>query len=526
MDATLVAGNGNARTDDLPYNLLLELNVTDAEVIAELCQRTEGQQRDQYALSALRLGALALKQARGQVDAQALKREGERLFAEVAKALATHQSQLDSTLSQTLRDYFDPTNGRFNERIDRLLKKDGELEVLLARKITAENSEMSAALSRQIGQGSPLFRLLSPNESEGLLCALRKGVNDELEQQRARVLAEFSLDNEQGALRRLCSQLQNSNGELKTDLKSQIDSLLKQFSFDDEQSALSRMAKAVNKTSEAISSHLTLDSEDSALSRLKRELFNVLKAHGESAQTFQAEVKATLASMQARREEAGASTRHGLDFESQVFEVVQTECQKLKDVATFVAKTPGKISRCLVGDVLVELGAESNAAASHVVVEAKEEQGYTLKQALKELETARQNRDADAGLFVFSRKVAPVNLEPLGRYGCDVIVVWDADDPASDLTLKLGLSVARALCITKSVQREHQAADFTEIDKAILEINKQIESLDEIRTWTETIRNNGQKILDRLRISREKLSAQAQTLTDRLADLKQVTATP
>jgi hypothetical protein len=526
MEAATLASNGHTQTEDLPFSLPLELNVTDREVIDELWRRTEGRERDEYALAALRLGVLALKQARGQVDGHALKREGERLFADVAKALATHQSHLDSTLANTLRDYFDPTNGRFNERIDRLLKKDGELELLLARKITSENSEMSTALSRQIGQGSPLFRLLSPNESEGLLATLRKSVNDELEQQRKRVLAEFSLDNEQGALRRLCAQLQNSNGELKTDLKGQIDGLLKQFSFDDEQSALSRMAKTVNKTSEAITRDLTLDNENSALSRLQRELLKLLKDHREDAHKFQEDVRATLAGMQARREEAAASTRHGLDFESQVFEVAQAECQKLKDVATFVAKTPGKISRCLVGDVLVELSAESNAPASNVVIEAKEEQGYSLKQALKELDTARQNRDADAGLFVFSRKVAPPNLEPLGRYGCDVVVVWDADDSASDVVLKLGLSVARALCITKSVQREHQAADFTEIDKAILEINKQIEALDEIRTWTETIRNNGEKILDRLRKSREKLSAQVQSLTERIADLKQAPAAP
>ena len=524
MEAATLAGNGTGRTEDLPYSLLLELTVTDAEVIAELCQRLDGHERDQFALSALRLGVLAFKQARGQVDAQALKREGERLFADVAKALAAHQTHLDTTLSKTLRDYFDPANGRFNERIDRLLKKDGELEVLLARKITAENSEMSAVLSRQIGQGSPLFRLLSPNESEGLLAALRKGVNDELEQQRSRVLAEFSLDNEQGALRRLCGQLQSSNGELKTNLKEQIDSLLKQFSFDDEQSALSRMARTVNKTNDAISSHLTLDSETSALSRLKRELFNVLKTHGEAAQKFQEDVRATLAGMQARREADAASTRHGLDFESQVCEVVQSEAQRLRDVATFVAKSPGRISRCLVGDVLIELGAESCAPGAKIVIEAKEEQGYTLKRALQEIEQARQNREAEVGLFVFSKKVAPANLEPLSRYGHDIVVVWDADDPASDSCLKLALSAVRAICVCKSKEREHQAADFSAMDKALLEINKQVEMLDEIRTLSTTIQSHSGKILERLRISTEKLRTQTSTLCERLADLKQASS--
>jgi hypothetical protein len=524
MEAATLAGKGTGRTDELPFSLFLELNVTDAEVIGELCQRQEGQERDQYALAALRVGVLAFRQARGQVDSQALKREGDRLLASVASALAAHQSHLDSTLAKTLQDYFDPTSGRFNERIDRLLKKDGELEMLLARKITAENSEMSAVLSRQVGHGSPLFRLLSPNESEGLLSALRKGVNEELERQRLRVLAEFSLDNEQGALRRLCGQLQTSNGELRTNLKEQIDGLLKQFSFDDEQSALSRMAKTVNTTNDAIASHLTLDSENSALSRLKRELFTVLKAHGEAAQKFQEDVRATLAGMQARREADAASTRHGLDFESQVGAMVHSEAQRLKDVATFVAKTPGRISRCLVGDVLVELGTESCAPGARIVIEAKAEQGYTLKQALQEIETARQNRDAETGLFVFSKKIAPANLEPISRYGQDLVVVWDAEDPASDSCLKLALSAVRAISIGKSKVREEQAADFSAMDKAIFEINKQVDALDEIRTLSTTIQNNSGKILERLRISSDKLRAQIDELSDRLGDVKQASS--
>jgi hypothetical protein len=526
VEVAALAGNGSTRTEELPYSLPLELTVTDAELIAELCQRAEGQEREQFALSALRLGILALKQARGQVDAQSLKREGERLFAEVSQALTAHRTHLDHTLSETLRNYFDPTNGRFNERLERLLKKDGELERFLAQKITAENSEMSSRLSVHLGKDSPLFRLLSPNESEGLLCALRKCVNDELDGQRKTVLLEFSLDNQNGALSRLLTQLRDQSGKLEKNVQDKIDALLKQFSFDDEQSALSRMAKTVNKTSEAITRDLTLDNENSALSRLQRELRNLLKEHRDDAQKFQEEVRTTLAQMQARREEAAASTRHGLDFESQVFEVVQAECQRLRDIATFVAKSPGKISRCLVGDVLVELSAESCAPASRIVVEAKEEQDHTLKDALKELETGRQNRDADAGLFVFSRKVAPANLEPLGRYGTDVVVIWDADDPATDLALKLGLSVTRALCARKAVQREHQAADFAEIDKALAEVNKQIELLDEVRKWSETIQSNSGKILERVRISREKLAACVGALSDRLDDLKQQAATP
>jgi hypothetical protein len=81
--------------------------------------------------------------------------------------------------------------------------------------------------------------------------------------------------------------------------------------------------------------------------------------------------------------------------------------------------------------------------------------------------------------------------------------------------------VARALCTRKARERSSLDVDFTAIDAALLEVQKQVKELDEIRGWTETIRNNGEKILGRLRISREKLDRQGAVLTERVADLKE-----
>ncbi len=405
--------------------------------------------------------------------------------------------------------------------MQRLLRKDGELEILLSRKVTAADSEMCRTLGTLVGKDSPLVRLLSPGESNEFLRALHLAVSRELECQRTQVLREFSLDNKEGALSRLVGELTDRNGQLRKDLGERIDGLINQFSFDDEQSALSRMSRTVATTNEAISKHLTLDDKDSALSRLRRELMEVLGKHGEAYQKFQEEVRVTLERMQARREEAAASTRHGGDFEAAVFGVVQSEAQRLKDVATAVGSSTGLIKNCKKGDAVVEMGPESAAPGAKVVVEAKEDASYDLKAALAEMETARQNREAESGLFVFSGKTAPAGLEPLARYGNDVVVVWDADDLATDTHLRLGLSVARALCTRKMLERGSMEVDFTAIDGALLEIAKQVKELDEIRTWTETIRSNGEKILGRLRISREKMEKQGELLAERVADLKE-----
>ena len=345
--------------ETLPFSLPLELTVNDPEIIAELWAKQEGHERDDYALGALRLGVLAMRQARGQIDANTLKHEGEQLLGNVQLALSEHRSSLDRTLVGTLKDYFDPESGRFSERVQQLVKKDGELENLLTRKVTAADSEMSRTLATLVGKDSPLVRLLSPDESNEFLKALHAAVSEELEGQRTQVLREFSLDNKEGALSRLVGELTDKNGQLRKDLQDKIDALVKQFSFDDEQSALSRMSRTVATTNEAISKHLTLDDKDSALSRLRRELMEVLGEHGKTYQKFQEEVRVTLEKMQARREEAAASTRHGGDFEAVVFEVVQSESQRLKDIATAVGNSTGLIKNCKKGDAVVELGPES-----------------------------------------------------------------------------------------------------------------------------------------------------------------------
>jgi hypothetical protein len=173
-----------------------------------------------------------------------------------------------------------------------------------------------------------------------------------------------------------------------------------------------------------------------------------------------------------------------------------------------------------VGDCVVELGPDTAAAGAKVSVEAKEKAGYDLAQARQEIETARKNRDAQVGLFVFSRKTAPENLEPLARYGQDVIVVWDREDPTSDLFLRTGLTLARALCVRSTKQRASQEADFDALETAILEIEKRTAALGEVETWATTIHKRSDDILKKMRTSRASLEKQTTLLRQRIEDLQ------
>src|SRR5271165_7192405 len=89
--------------------LHLELTVREPEVVVELSKYEDGVDRDEFALSALRIGVLALRQASGVLDANAVRVEGERLVGSVRELLTTNTAGFVASLSATLKSYFDPS---------------------------------------------------------------------------------------------------------------------------------------------------------------------------------------------------------------------------------------------------------------------------------------------------------------------------------------------------------------------------------------------------------------------------------
>jgi len=539
-------GDGQS-SQDLPFALHLDLTVRDAGTIAELCTYPEGEQRDQFVLQSLRIGVLALKQARGQIDADLVRREGERLLHSLDSRLGEHASVIDERLKAMLTEYFDPQSGRFQERIERLIRRDGELEQLLGRQIGGEDSELCKTLTAHFGEESELMKLLSPDQSKGLLAALRETLDDQLRSQREHVLGQFSLDNKEGALARFINELTERQGEFSDALGERLDIVVGQFSLDDDNSALSRLMRNVENaqrkitrefsldeessalsrlksmmeaTNRAIDGHLSLDDDQSALARLRKELLTLLAESSETNREFQEEVKGALREMVARREESLRSTRHGLEFEDAAFQFLQNQSQKTEDIATHTGNTTGRIKNCKVGDCVIELGPDNTAAGVRIVVEMKEKSGYNPATAREEIDEARKNRDSQVGLFIFSKKTAPEGLESFIRRGNDVFVIWDSEDVQSDIYLQVGLTLARALCVQEHNQQSAQPIDFDEIEEAILEVEKRARDLDDVVTWTETIQKSSEKILKKIRITRKALDRQVEALREKTDNLK------
>jgi hypothetical protein len=516
--ATIGEELGNGRADgELPLKLPLELLVDDREVIRALAEFPEGEPRNQYALEALKIGVVALRHVGGLITADQFRRDGDRFLAGLEKSLELHKQTVQSQIENKLREYFDPKDGRFTHRVQGLVSQDGELSQLIKGFIDGDNSQLARTMIAQI---SPLMKHLDPQQSEGLLMVLRGSVETQLSNHRNHVLKEFSLDNKEGALCRLICELTNKHGDLSKDFQKKIDEVIKELSLNEEGSALKRLVDSVDRAQRRICDEFSLDNEQSALKRFKTELMTVFQAHVEVSAKFQEEVKLALRELTARREEQARSTLHGGTFQSAFFQFLHHHCEPRGDVAEFTADRVGNVKNCKIGDAILELGHDSRAPGARIVFEAKEVNGFTLKEALAELESARKNRAAEVGVFVFSDKTAPKDLRPIGRYGNDVVVRWNPDDRVTDAYLWAAIELARLMCLQQLHDRDVQAADFESIERAIHDIEKHAANLEDVRKYAETIQSASGKILKRVEIDSEAFKRQIETLRSKVDDLK------
>jgi hypothetical protein len=210
----------------------------------------------------------------------------------------------------------------------------------------------------------------------------------------------------------------------------------------------------------------------------------------------------------------------GVDFEEAVRSFVQGEVQRLGDLFEVTKDTTGKIPRSKVGDFVATLSAETAAPGSRIVFESKENKCYSVKGALDELKTARQNRDAQAGIFVCSHATAPADLEPLSRWGEDILAVWNAEDPASDVYLKAAISLARLMLVQQSSASTQTTACIAEMDAAVEALTRDIGLLDDITRMAQTVKNSGENIVTKAESLRKNVDKQLETLRDQVAALK------
>ncbi len=501
--------------------VVLDTAIDDPEVVAALVSRPAKRERDRFVRTALRIGVIALGQAQGRIDGDTVRSEGERLIALLQEQLAGYEKATAKKLTDTLGDYFDPSSGRFPQRVSQLVGQDGELEMLLKHRFSLAQQSFENFIASHVGPDSELRRILTPDEHNAFVRSVRDAISSATAQHSSTLLSEFSLDNANGALSRMVRELAEKHGTAADALQAHFREVMSEFSLDKEDSALSRLVRRVNDAQEKIQAEFTLDSDSSALARMKRELTGLIEEQNRQAQQFQKELHDALGELRGRRDEAARSTAHGHTFEAAVVERVRGLLQGSGDVVDEVGRTTGIKPHCKKGDAVVTLPPDSLAAGARIVLEMKEDASYTLKDSLDEIAEARENRQAGIGVFVHSKKTVHASVgAPLMRHGNDIVVVWDGDAESSDAYLQAALLMAKALAVRARKVADALTADVHAIDKAIAAIGKSLEQMDDITTFATTIRNNAEKILERNRLVKKALDANMEVLAQQVDHLK------
>lgn len=512
---------GENRDVEKPF--YLDLEISDPVIVKALKAIPEGLARTRYAEQVLRIGVLAVQSASGQIDSQAIRNEGNRLILELSGLIEGNRTQTSKEIEGILKDYFNPENGRFTENVERLVRQDGDLQKLLQKHLELSQVGIHQSLNNLVGQDSALMRLLSPGETNTFFKHLSEVANNAIQQQNRSILEQFSLDLPDSALNRLLTELRSNHLTVGSNLQTHITEVMQEFSLDHDESALNKMLRQIQEASSQIRGEFTLDNENSALARVRRELKQLIQEQALSSQNFQERISNEISALTARRQEARRGVQHGNDFEAAVISSLQELFYGSGDEVEAVGHTIGEIARCRVGDAVITLGDDCVAAGARIVIEAKEDNSYTISKILEESAIARENRKAQYGIFILSTKLALASsIGLLRRFDNDIVVVWDAEDRYSDVALKAALLLAKGLLVRAAKERGEFEADLEAMDQAIATIVRQVEGFDEINTVTATIKNSADRIHHRTRIMRERIERELEILASEVSSIRQV----
>lgn len=483
--------------------IYMHLSITDPEVAASVGAYPAGNQRKEYVDLCLKVGVMAVRAAKGEVDGEAIKRSGEALLLQIGERLEAFRESMGGQVASVLGQYFDPTSGAFNTRVRALVEDNGELERVVRAPLQQEGERLKGTIEALIGPDGRLTRLLGAGEDNEFIRDLRGQVQQLLEAQQSRVTQQFSLDDETSALSRLVRELKAGHGDLSEALSKRVGEVTAEFSLDRQDSALSRLVRTITASQEAISSEFSLDKQGSALSRLQQEVIARITEGQKEQREFQTQVFGMLAEMRGKKEAEKASTTHGAEFEGRVGEKLKVLADAAGDVLEDCGTTTGLIRASKVGDFMLTLSPDSAAAGAKIVIEAKEAKNYTLKMTIDECDEARRNRGADVAVFVHSKATADSKMGVLRRHGNDIIVVWDAEDENSDVALKAAIELAKGLSLRKAANNTEEKASYALIDKALETMRKQLEGLEELKTIAQTQEAGAVRMQNRVRIMSE-----------------------
>jgi hypothetical protein len=462
-------------------------------MVAEL-SKYHGDEQSQFAMLAMKIGIQAVRMAAGDIDAVKVRAEGEKIITNLKAELDKANDKMKNELKAELGRYLDKDGGLLPAHLAKLTDASGPLQQLLVAHIgQAADSTLQKVLAGNFGPASPLMKALSPTDAAGLKLQLENMVRAELEAQRQKITREFSMDQEDSALRKLLKQLEEKQLSLGEGLNAQVNKVVEQ---------------------------LTLDNEGGALARMRKQLQEVLAKIQEENQGFQQEVRDRLLVEAVTKQERAKGTLHGVDYEARVGERLKLLVEAWHDTLEHTGSTTGAQKSCKVGDYIITLVSDDKAGAHRVVIEAKDDKNYSIEDALAECAVAKDNRSAQAAVFLFGKGKAPVGMQAIHRAGSSILLTWDGDDPTTDLNLQVALAVAKVIALGSTAASGKAAEKYDALVRAADSLMKQADKMKELSDMGLEIQKNGGALVQKATTAEAEIRRQTREVADAAEWLK------
>lgn len=253
--------------------------------------------------------------------------------------------------------------------------------------------------------------------------------------------------------------------------------------------------------------------EQSPLRRLGRDLAERVEAVQRALADVRTDLAERLAALQARARERERGSSKGRDYQELVFEAVARLARVHGDVAEPVWDTPGRLGPGdKRGDMVVQLDPEAAAGIPvRMVFEAKDA-AVGRSQILRELDGARENRDAAVAVAVYSRPdhmprgACPLECHDTRTYLC----LLDKED-GDTLPLELAYRLARFWA------RVHARAGDLEVD--VRGIHEELQRARELLGTFTRVKTALSQMASQVSAATQQIQAQLDALRRQLLDV-------
>jgi len=399
-------------TRPLHSSLTLTLEIQEPVILDYLSQFHDPGVQQVKALEALKVGVIAICSATPSLDTQVVQTK----FGELEQKLQGQLGEFQREVKDALKNYFCDQNGSVPRRLSEFLGDDGKVTRTLRDFFDPEEGRLARLMQRQIGPDSIFSKSLDPNNKQGILVMIEEKVQQLVE--------------------------------------TKLDEVVTQFSLDDDGSAMSRLKKLLDE-----------------------QFVELNKALGVEA---------------GKAAEAERGTQKGREFEENLYEVFAQFGSALGDETEFTGNTSVRGSRSKKGDFVATLGEASAAPGAQIVVEVKDSP-LRLRNAVEELQQAKEARGAQVGILVFSRGNEPVEVGDFRRIGEDFYVTVDKDDLEAGrplLYFESAYKIARAVVAAQARREAVGDLDLNEVQAELEHLLDWVDKIQDMTTKSNTIENS------------------------------------